>query len=207
MPVWTPDAQRLVWASRRPLNLYWRAADGTGIVERLTDSPSEQRPSSFTPNGKQLLLSEHQSAGVGGAFQVPQDLVVLSLEGKRSPTRLIQTMFSERNGEVSPDGRWLAYESDESGQFQIYVRPFPAVDEGRWQVSTSGGRQPLWARSGHELFYWGPGPDAALMAVPVEIASRFSAGTPVKLFDGTYYTAAGEGNLGRTYDASPMGAS
>jgi hypothetical protein len=94
----------------------------------------------------------------------------------------------------------------ESGEFQIYVRPFPAVDNGRWQVSTGGGQQPAWARSGRELFYWGP--DGALMAVSVAAApggGSFAADTPVKVIGSGYYTAVGENNLGRTYDVAPDG--
>ena len=80
---------------------------------------------------------------------------------------LLKTPFSELNGEVSPNGRWLAYQSNESGQFEIYVRPFPGVDEGRFVVSTGGGRQPSWAQSGRELFYVAP--DGSLMGVPVDL--------------------------------------
>lgn len=79
---------------------------------------------------------------------------------------LVQTPFFERNGEISPDGRWLAYESNESRQFEIYVRPFPNVSGGRWQISTGGGRQPVWARSGQEVFYLAP--TGALMSVRVQ---------------------------------------
>ena len=77
----------------------------------------------------------------------------LRLDGTHQVTPLVQTPFTERNGEVSPDGRWLAYEANDSGSFEIYVRPFPDVASGRRQVSTGGGRQPLWARNGQELFY------------------------------------------------------
>ena len=115
-------------------------------------------------------------------------------------------MFIERNGEISPDGRWLAYESNESGQFQIYVRPFPAVDEGRWQVSRDGGRQPVWPRNGRELVYVAP--DGAIMGVSVDIAQSslsFTGGAPVRLVAGEgYYYAWSEGNQGRTYDISLM---
>jgi serine/threonine-protein kinase len=69
---------------------------------------------------------------------------------------LTKTPSTERNGEISPDGRWIAYESDESGQFEIYVRPFPKIDTGRWQISTAGGTRPVWAKNGQELFYMAP---------------------------------------------------
>ena len=99
------------------------------------------------------------------------------------------------------------YQSDESGQFQIYVRPFPAVDQGLWQVSTNGGTQPLWARNGRELFYLQP--DGTLMSVPVDVVqgrTSFAAGTPATLIAGGAYYATFANQLGRTYDVSPDGA-
>jgi serine/threonine-protein kinase len=203
-PVWTPDGRRLIWISQRPLNIYWQASDGTGTRERLTSGSFEQRPSTVTPDGTRLLFAEDNTPGV--ATGTSRDLFVLPLTGDRKPTRLMQTTFDERNGEVSPDGRWLAYQSNESGQFQIFVRPFPAVDTGRWQLSSAGGQQPEWARNGRELFYLGS--DGALMTVSVTTTSGsggFTASTPVKLLEPRYYTAAGENNLGRTYDVSPDG--
>ena len=110
--------------------------------------------------------------------------------------------FNALNAEVSPDGRWLAYESNESGRNEIYVRPFPNVDAGKRQVSTNGGSEPLWARNGQELFYESMG---ALMRVPVKMASTFEAGTPRKLFDGPYLFHPPGGGLGRMYDVSVDG--
>ena len=107
--------------------------------------------------------------------------------------------FVLSNGELSPDGHWLAYQSNESGRFEIAVRPFPNAAAGHWTISTSGGTRPLWARSGTELFYLdGAG---AMMRVPVQMAPTFSAGTPAKLFDTRYVT----GQTGRSYDVSPDG--
>jgi hypothetical protein len=122
-------------------------------------------------------------------------------------TSLVQTMFAELNGEISPDGRWLAYESNESGQFQIYQRPFPALDQRRWQISTASGRQPLWARNMRKLF--DVGADGALMGVAIDAVQggrSFAAGTPAKLVKGAgYRTALGTPNFDRTYDESPDG--
>ena len=124
-------------------NLYAQAADGTGGVERLTDTPSAQYPYSMTPAGDRLVVRED-------APQRGSDLLLFPLAGEPRP--LVQSTFSELNAELSPDGRWLAYQSNESGRDEIYVRPFPDVTGGRWQVSTGGGRSPLWARTGGELF-------------------------------------------------------
>src|SRR5258707_1166321 len=130
-----------------------------------------------------------------------RDLLELALDGTRRVTPLLQTKFDERNGIVSPDGRWLAYESNSSGSFEIYVRPFPNVGGGQWQVSTAGGRQPLWARSGKELFYVAV--DGALLRVPVEASgATWNAGTPMKLLGGRYYTGPGSAGAGRAYDVS-----
>ena len=102
----------------------------------------------------------------------------------RQTEPLVQTTFAEDNGELSPDGHWLAYQSNESGRYEIFVRPFPTVDAGHWTISTSGGSSPLWARSGTELFYLdGTG---AMTRVPIQTAPTFSAGTPTKLFDTRY---------------------
>ena len=108
--LWTPDGRGIVFSSNRrgAVNLFWKAADGTGAVEQLTESPNNQYPLSISPDGKRLVFRELTTEG--GA-----DLRVLSLEGGRSPKALLATEFSELNGEVSPDGRWLAYESNESG--------------------------------------------------------------------------------------------
>jgi len=115
---------------------------------------------------------------------------------------LLQTKFDERNGIVSPDGRWLAYESNSSSPFEIYVRPFPNVGGGQSQVSTAGGTKPLWARNGKELVYVGAG--GALLRVPVEVSgATWHAGTPTKLLEGRYYSGPGAG--GRMYDVSSDG--
>ncbi len=108
-PIWTPDGQRIVFDSGRAgagHNLYWKAADGTGEAERLTTSPTTQTVDSFSPDGKRLVFRE---------IVEPRDLRVLSMEGERTSQPLIQSQFNETRGAISPDGHWIAYESDESG--------------------------------------------------------------------------------------------
>jgi serine/threonine-protein kinase len=191
-PVWTPDGLRIAFSSEQggALNMFRRAADGTGSVERLSESANPQSPTSFSPDGTRLVFTE--------AFN---DLAVLTMAGDRQVTPLVKTKFPERNGEISPDGKWLAYQSNESGLSEIYVRPFPNVDAGRWQVSTGGGTQPLWARDGKELFYRAV--DGAVMRAAVDGGTTFKSDTPMRLFPGPYL--AGGGNGGRTYDMSPDG--
>ena len=113
-------------------------------------------------------------------------------------TPLLETDFEESYPQVSPDGRWLVYVSDESGSEEIYVRPFPDIDAGRWQVSTGGGTQPLWARNGRELFYRN---GEAMIAVLVETDPSFAAGNTEVVFEGDYVLTQG----GPNYDVSPDG--
>jgi serine/threonine-protein kinase len=171
-PVWTPDGKRIVFGSRRDgiAGMFSQAADGTGTVERLTQSPNDQGPTST--DGTRLLFGH----------TVPTlDIMMLTLDSDQRVQPLVQTSFAERNGQISPDGRWLAYESNESGRFEIYVRPFPDVNSGRWPVSSAGGSRPLWARTTPELFYVAP--SGALMSVPIERGPSWKTGAPVKLFD------------------------
>ncbi len=108
---------------------------------------------------------------------------------------LLDTAFAEKNPDLSPDGRWLAYSSDETGKEEIYVRPFPDVDAGRWQVSTDGGTQALWAHNGRELFYRNGN---AVISVGVQTEPSFSVGSPAVVFEGAYVLGPG----GRSYDVS-----
>ena len=112
----------------------------------------------MTPDGAQILFGE--------PGQPPSDLYQLELGAERKSTPLLNASHSEHNAEVSPDGRWMAYQSNESGADEVYVRPFPKVNDGRWQISTGGGTRPAWARSGREIFYLKA--DGSLIAVPVE---------------------------------------
>jgi serine/threonine-protein kinase len=198
-PVWGPDGRQLFFSSERAgaRNLFAQAADGTGAITRLTESPNAQFPTSLSPDGTRLVFTEIATATATGAGDVLQ----LRLDGTHVVTPLVQTPFSERNGEVSPDGRWLAYEANDSGRFEVYVRPFPDVTKGASQVSTDGGTRPLWARDGQELFYLTP--TDALMRVGVARGPTWAATAPTKLFERHYGAAAF--HFGRTYDVSPDG--
>ena len=156
-PVWTPNAQRVIYASdsERPgvFNIYWRRADGTGDAQRLTDSPASEYPSSVHPSGKVVAFSKLEG-------ESPTDIWILPLEGDETagwkpgkPSPLVSSPATEAAGAFSPDGRWIAYSMNERGRFEVYVRPYPA-GAGLWRVSTNGGTQPIWAaqESGTVLF-------------------------------------------------------
>ena len=193
----TPAMTQTGFASERAgaLNLFGQAADGTGAVERLTESPNAQNPTAISPDGTRLVFTE-MTATTG------EDVMALQLEGAHKVMPLVQTPSAERNGIISPDGRWLAYEANDSGQLEVYVRPFPEVTTGHWKVSTAGGTRPLWARNGQELFYLAP--DGALMRVGVERGPTWAATAPTKLLDGRSFYGSG-GVSGRAYDVSPDG--
>ena len=197
---WTPDGRRVIFTSDRAgvLNLYSQAGDGTGAAERLTTSANQQFPSSISPDGTLVVGFERLSLA-GSTHMAPGSTWRVRSYPMAGPA---QTLFDGTWAEFSPNGRYLAYVWAESdpGQPEIYVRPFPDVDGGRWQISTTGGTRPVWARSGRELFYL----DASntLTAVPVETSgSTFSAGKPAKVFDARYSTPLPP----RSYDVSPDG--
>jgi eukaryotic-like serine/threonine-protein kinase len=127
-------------------------ADGTGEVQRLTESNNPQRLGSWHPSGKFLAFHE-------GRPQTSNDIMILPMDGDDAsgwkpgkPTVFLASPFQEQEAAFSPDGHWLAYQSNESGRFEIYVRPFPGPG-GKWQISTAGGIFPTWSRNGKELFY------------------------------------------------------
>jgi eukaryotic-like serine/threonine-protein kinase len=197
-PVWTPDGGRIIFRSERggSPNIYWQPSDGSGSAEPLFPTPRPQFPYSVSPDGGRLFFAQ-----LGSLTQA--DIGVLMLSGRRADL-LIQTPFLEFGAEVSPDGRWLAYQSNESGQYEIYVRPLPDVTRGRWQMSTSGGARPAWARNGRELYFI----DARdrLTAVTVDTAgTTLGAGTPMAILPPNYVVNAPGTTYGRGYDVASDG--
>jgi eukaryotic-like serine/threonine-protein kinase len=190
-PAWTPDGTHVVYRGTRQgaRNLYRKSADGSGDEERLTTSDNLQTPTALSPDGQHLAFVEvDRTTG--------QDALILSLDGsRRTVTPFLQTRATEVTGRFSPNGRWLAYTSNESGRDEIYVRPFPGTG-GTAQVSTAGGGEPVWSRDGRELFYRS---GEAVMAVPVSTEAAFAAGLPRRLF-ADHYERTGTGSGG--YDVS-----
>jgi eukaryotic-like serine/threonine-protein kinase len=158
-PTWSPDGNRMVFNSNRKgtQNLYIKASSGVGSDELLLESPQLKQPSDWSSDGRFLL---YQSSDP----QTAQDLWVLPLEGNRKPWVFLKTNFAELEGQFSPDGRWVAYVSGESGREEVYVRPFVEAagsaagqTGGQWQVSTAGGISPRWrpGRQGTVLYRTG----------------------------------------------------
>ena len=196
-PTWADGGARLVFDSTRDgvANLFWHATTGGGSADALSRSPNPQFPHAISPDGK-LLVFREETRDTG------QDLFLMTLRDRRVQP-LLHSASNESNAEISPDGRWLAYESNESGDYEVLVRPFPEVSAGRWQVSSGGGHKPLWARDGKELFYVSNA--GALMSVKAEPGTTFAVSAPAKVIDGGRYYVGSGINGGRTYDISRDG--
>ena len=170
-PTWTSDGTRVAFGW--PLS--WTLANGTGEAEVLVED-GQLLPQAFSPDGD-LLVFEDRTTG--------SDIGMLALGGDRSTTLLLDGEFNERNASLSPDGRWIAYESNASGIVEVYVRPFPDVDAGQWQVSSGFGRWPVWNPTGKELFFR---TFDHLVALAYQDNPTFTPGAVTQLFDVTPYT-------------------
>jgi len=195
-PTWMPDGKRVIYTSDRKgsPNLFWGAADAVKEAEQLTTGLDSHFAHSISPDGKRLVLRRNREGNTSGA-----DLMMLVLDGSKLE-ELIVTSSAEYNGEISPDGRWLAYQTDRSGRFEIFVRPFPDVRGGEWPISSGGGTEPLWSRNTPELFYRAP--NGAVMSVDVVPGESWKAETPKQVLAGEGYFLEPNGNPYRTYDVS-----
>ena len=182
-PIWSPDGSRIAFR-KGPINLYMKPpSTGAGTEELLLETPNNKIAQDWSRDGRFLLYVETDP-------KTSRDLWVLPLTGnERKPRVFVNTPYEERGGQFSPDGRWIAYETNESGIFQVVVQPFPEPSH-KWPISTTGGTQPRWRGDGKELYFIAP--DGKLMAVPVTAqGATFEAGTPVTLFPTRIASAAG----------------
>ena len=171
--VWSPDDTRIYFMSQRSGggDIYQKPSSGTGADELILSSGSQKNPTSVSPDGRFLLFQSLSP-------KTKMDLELLSL-ADRKVTPFLQTEFDENYGVFSPDGRWIAYASNESGRYEVYVQPFPGPG-GKWQISNAGGTAPVWRRDGKELFYLAP--DRKLMAVAIRAGAAFESEAPAPLF-------------------------
>ena len=194
-PLWTADGQRIAYyySMSGAFQMFSQAADGSGEPEKILEGENGQRPESWSPDGKVLIFSEnHPETGF--------DIWSLDVEGGK-PEPTIQTTFDEHHGALSPDGRWLAYVSNESAQHEVYVTPFPGPG-GKWQISTDGGDNPSWTRRGEELLYID---GDKMMTVSIISEPEFAATKPRLLFEWRHPPRLFEGPYRRYYDVSSDG--
>jgi Tol biopolymer transport system component len=192
-PVWAPDGKSLAFGSKRgesTFGLYLQRIDGRSPAELIWPSPIPiwPDPHSWTPDGRTLVF------GTKGK-ETSDDIWILSLDGDRRARPWLQTPANESAGRLSPDGRWMAYTSDESGRREVYVQPFPGPGAKRL-VSDGGGTNPIWSRDGRQLFFR-EGDD--VLAADVETVPALAIGKPARLFSGRYRWT------GRDLDVSPDG--
>jgi Tol biopolymer transport system component len=194
-PVWSPDGARIVFGSDRKArnvrtDLWIKPIDG-GKEELLAESADNRISEDWSPDGRFVSCQVIPAQGKRN-----NQLWTVDVAGGNRASPFMADALSQGNSRFSPDGRWIAYSSDQSGTAEVYVRPFPS-GPGTWQISTAGGAFPAWRRDGKEMYYLGL--DFKLMAVPVSVDTKFHAGTPVALFPvrpsgaGTVYDVTHDG--------------
>ena len=178
-PVWSPDARQIAFASDRggTRQIYRKDSGGAGPEERLTDGPNPKVPMDWSRDGRYILYQQQDPKN-------GWDIWALPLQGDRKPVPVLQTPFNEQSPQFSPDGKWVAYESNESGADQVYIQSFPPSG-GKWQVSTNGGQEPRWRGDGKEIYYYA---SERIWAAGVRTAAgRVEVDSPRGLFPDAFF--------------------
>jgi serine/threonine-protein kinase len=198
-PVWTADGARVAFQSTRDgaTNVWTHAADGSGPDTQLTSGDTFKNPFSITPDGIVVVAEIRAKTGLD-LVGAPIGALTKSERGQM----LVGGPGDQGAGELSPDGHFLAYTSNETGRFEIYVRPYPNVQDGRWQVSTSGGLRPVWTREGRELVFQDTVGHIEVASVDASRAKGFRSSTPRRLAEQPYLMPA----IYRSLDVTPDGS-
>ena len=186
-PIWTPDSKRIAFTSNKEgvANIFWQLADGSGGLERLATSEYNQAPMSWSPDGQVMAYIEVNPTTGRDIWMLRMGDPSQGAGQVRKAQPFIRTPATESAPRFSPNGRWLAYVSNESGRFEIYVQPYPGPGE-KWQISTEGGTEPMWNPNGRELFFRS---GDKMLAADVTTQPSFSAGKPRMLFEGPFEPA------------------
>jgi len=192
--VWSNDAQTIFFSAGSKDDVYSVNVSGTPVNRRITNNPLPIFAYEVLEDLEKVLFVEYGRTNVAGS----SDIGIFSMDDPGKLEYLLSTDYEESHPDLSPDRKWLAYVSNSSGRKEVYVRPFPNVDDGEWQVSTTGGLLPIWGPSGAKLYFWGP---SHIMAVDIESDGGFSAGTTSPLFEHANYIFDAVGN----FDLDPNG--
>jgi Tol biopolymer transport system component len=193
MPSWSSDGRRVLYSGVRVggFDLFQKEANGSGQEEMILKGGPSKAPFQWSPNSKYVLYNQRTFKNELWMLPYPN--------GKPVPFR--ESRFNDTLAKVSPDGRWIAYSSDDTGRYEVYVQPFPA-GSGRWKVSTAGGSQPRWSPDGKQIFYVA---SRQLMAVQVKAGSSFETGAPTALFQAHFFDPGFRSSFDHQYDISPDG--
>jgi serine/threonine-protein kinase len=192
-PVWSPKGDRVYFSPQTERGVYWKRSDGSGNEEVLLKDPHTEVPTSVTPDGRTLAYTRRDP-------KTNLDIMTIATDGSGEPRPLVQTRAQEGGARFSPDGRHVAYVSDESGRFEVYLMEYPGPG-GRWQISRTGGKDPIWSADGRRLYFRA---GDSLMAATITTQPVFSSGAPELIVEEAY-----DGLLGTidraNYDVAPDG--